>query len=243
MKSVHFLTPSYDGTCHVTMAWSLMVEMFILRDFGIKSTWDTFPGCCYPEIARNQLIDLFLKGDYTDAIFIDTDVQWYPGAAAKMLGYDVDIVAGIYPYKIDKEKYPLEYAKDDDGRPVVDPDTGLILGIRLPTGFMRIRRNVFETMIEKLGEDLIVEDHKDPEKVNTYYSFFDTPKIGRTKWGEDLHFCNVWRGLGGQVWIDPDITFYHHGFKAFKGNFHEFLRKLPNGGGPPEKEWKFEPRV
>jgi hypothetical protein len=220
-----------------------MVEMFILKDLGIKSTWDVYPGCCYPEISRNMLIDTFLKGDYTDAIFIDTDVQWVPGAASKMLAHDVDLVAGIYPYKVNEEKYPVQYEKDDDGRPIVDPNNGLVLGSLLPTGFMRIRRNVFETMIEKLGDDLIIEDHKDPENVKTYYSFFDTPKIGKTKWGEDLHFCNVWRELGGQVWIDPDITFYHHGLKAFKGNFHEFLRKLPNGGGPPEKEWKFEPRV
>jgi hypothetical protein len=220
-----------------------MVEMFVLKEMGIKSTWDFYPGCCYPEIARNMLADTFLKGDYTDAIFIDTDVQWFPGSVSKILSHDRDIVAGIYPYKVDEEGYPVHYELDPDGRPIVDAETGLILGKGLPTGFMRIRRNVFEEMIEKIGDDLIVEDHKDPENVKTYHSFFDTPKIGRTKWGEDLHFCNVWRQLGGEVWIEPDITFWHHGLKAFKGNFHDYLRQLPGGGGAPPEEWKFAPRI
>ena len=243
MRKVHVLTPSYDGSCHISMAWSLMLESKILPNFDIDIEWDFYPGCCYPEISRNMLAKTFLEGNCEDALFIDTDVQWQPGSIVKILQYDKDVVAGMYPYKIDKESYPVQYEIDDDGRPIVDPNDGLVLGRLLPTGFMRIRRNVFETLIEKLGEELIVEDYKDPENVITYNSFFDTPKIKRTKWGEDLHFCNIWREIGGQVWICPDINFYHHGFKAFGGNFHDYLRKLPGGGGPQEKEWKFEPRV
>jgi len=243
VRKVHFLTPSYDGSCHISMAWSIMLEMKILKEFDIDSDWDFYPGCCYPEIARNMLIKTFLEGGCEDAFFIDTDVQWKPGAAMKMLSYDKDLIAGVYPYKIGEEKYPAAYELDEDRHPIVDPETGLILGTLLPTGFMRIRRNVFEIMIDKMGDDLIIEDYKNPEEVLTYHNFFDTPKIGRTKWGEDLHFCNVWRELGGEVWIYPDIDFYHHGLKSFKGNFHNYLRTLPGGGGPPEKEWKFEPRI
>lgn len=276
MQKVHFLTPSYDGTVHISTAWSLMLEMFLLKDIGIISTWDFYPGCCYPEIARNMLCKKFLEGDYTDAFFIDSDMQWEPGGAVKMLRHDVDVVAGSYPYKQDcgiepleilkkiqiapdlkslvestredyekethRYKYPVIFDVDEDGRPIVDAENGLISAIRLPTGFMRIRRNVFETMIKEVGEQIIVEDLKDPDNPDKYYSFFDTPKIGKTKWGEDFHFCNAWRGLGGKVWIEPDITFWHHGFKAFKGNFHDHLRGLPGGGGPPEKHWKFTPR-
>lgn len=242
-KSVHILMPSYDGSCHVLTAWGITTEILVLQSMGIKATWDVYPGCCYPEIARNMLCKKFLEGDYTDALFIDTDVTFEGGAIAKILRHDVDVVAGIYPYKVDKESYPVIYDVTEDGRPWVNPETGLIKGIRLPTGFMRIRRNVFEQFIEKVGEQILVEDLRNADDPVQYYSFFDTPKIGKTKWGEDFHFCNAWRGLGGEVWIDPDITFWHHGLKSFKGNFHEYLRKLPGGGGPPEEGWKFEPRI
>lgn len=240
---VHFLTPSYDGSCHINTAWSIVLEILVLNKLGIEATWDFYPGCCYPDIARSMLAKQFLDGDFTDCIFVDSDVQCYPGSAYKLLRHDLDVVAGIYPYKSDKESYPLYYEQDEDGRPVVDTETGLIHGRLLPTGFLRIRRNVFETMIEKLGEDLIVEDHKDPDNPITYHMFFDTPKIGRVKWGEDFHFCNMWKDLGGKLWIEPDIDFYHHGFKGFKGNLHEYLRQLPGGGGPPDKEWTFKPRI
>ena len=240
---VHFLTPAYDGTVHVTMAWSLMLEIMILKDIGIDATWSFYPGCCYVDISRNMLVKEFLEGDYTDAFFIDSDVQWVPGAVAKMVQHKQDFVCGLYPYKVDELKFPAEYEIGEDRRPIVDPETGLIKGKRLPTGFMRLKRSVFEKFIEKFGDDLWVEDHKDPENVIKYQAFFDTPKIGKQKWGEDLHFCNQWLEMGGEVWIDPDITFWHHGLKAFKGNFHDYLRNLPGGGGPPEKEWKFEPRT
>jgi hypothetical protein len=30
-------------------------------------------------------------------------------------------------------------------------------------------------------------------------------------WGEDSHFGNRWREMGGEVWVDPDISFTHRG--------------------------------
>ena len=243
MQKVHFLTPAYDGTCHINTAWSLMLEIMILKDLGIESTWDFHPGCCYIELARNMLIDTFLKGNATDAFFIDGDVQWEPGATVKMLRHDKDFVCGAYPYKSDTEGYPIAYEQDENGRPVVDPKDGLIDAKLVPTGFMRLRRTVFERMIEKFGDDLTVEDHKDPENVLVYNAFFQTTKIDNQFFGEDVYFGNVWREMGEKIWVEPDITFWHHGMKSFNGNFHDYLRALPGGGGPPPKEWEFEPRT
>lgn len=240
---VHFLTPAYDGSCHINMAWSLMLEMFLLKDMGIESTWDFHPGCCYIELSRNMLVDKFMEGDYTDAFFIDSDVQWEPGAVARVLRHDRDFVCGVYPYKSDKEGYPATYEVDASGRPIVDPDTGLISANMTPSGFWRLRRNVFEKMSDKFGDDLIVEDHKDPENIITYKSFFRTVRVGNQFFGEDVHFCNTWKDMGEKIWIEPDIKFWHHGMKSFDGNFHNYLRKLPGGGGQPEKEWNFDPRV
>ena len=240
---VHFLTPAYDGTCHISTAWSLMLEIFLLKELGVEATWDFHPGCCYLDLSRNMLIDKFLVGDATDAFFIDADVQWEPGAAYRVLQHDRDFVCGAYPYKGDKEGYPVTYEQDEDGRPIVDPNTGLISATMVPTGFMRLRRSVFEHFEKSFGDDLIVRDYKDPENVLTYKAFFQIEKIGDRYFGEDVNFGNIWREMGNKIWIDPDITFWHHGLKAFKGNFHDYLRALPGGGGPPEEKWKFQPRT
>lgn len=242
MQRVHLLTPTYDGSCHVAMVKSLIEEIFILKSAGIAVTWDTYPGCCYLPIARNMLVKQFMESDGTDLIFLDTDVSWMPGGILKLLRWDRDIVAGIYPYKSDVESYPVVHLLDNDRRPVVDPITGLIEADAVPTGFMRIRRNVFEEMKEHYHE-LKVIDRKNPEKLVEYDCYFDTKQIGDTWYGEDIHFCKLWRAIGGRIWIEPDITFWHHGLKAWKGNWHEYLRRLPGGGGPPEKDWNFALRT
>jgi len=240
---VHFLTPAYDGSCHVSMAWSLMLERDILREMGIESTWDFYPGCCYLDISRNMLIDKFLKGDCTHAFFIDSDVQWTPGAAYKILMRDKVFVCGVYPYKVDRVGFPTAYRKEEDGRPMVDHDTGLISVDMAPTGFMCLKRSVFDVMSDQFGDSLIVKDRKNPKDVIEYKAFFETSKIGDQVFGEDVFFCKRWREMDGDIWIEPDIKFWHHGLKAFDGNFHDYLRNLPGGGGPKEKEWNFDPRT
>ena len=227
---VHFLTPSYDGSCHISTAWSIIIEIRLLDSLGIKSDWDFYPGCCYPDIARNMLIDTFYSGNATHAFFIDSDVQWEPGAAVRLLKRDVDFVAGAYSYKSDKEGYPVIYNQQDIdgmGYPIVN-DQGLIDARGVPTGFLCLKRRVFDMMIEKFGDDLWIEDHKDPKNPIKYRGFFNTPQIGRQKFGEDLYFCKTWVEMGQKIWIDPNITFWHHGLKGFKGNFHKYLSKLPN---------------
>ena len=242
MQKVHLLTPSYDGSLHVAMVKSLIEEVFIIKAAGIQVLWDVYPGCCYLPIARNMLVKQFMESDGTDMVFLDGDVNWMPGSVLKLLQWDRDIVAGIYPYKGEPEAYPVVHVLDADRRPVVDPVTGLIEANAVPTGFMRIRRNVFEAMKEKYPE-LQVTDNRDPEKPVTYHCYFDTKQVGETWYGEDIYFCKLWRKIGGRIWVQPDLTFWHHGPKAWKGNWHDYLRKLPGGGGPPEKEWQFEPRI
>lgn len=36
-------------------------------------------------------------------------------------------------------------------------------------------------------------------------------------WGEDYWFCMRWKEQGGEIWVDPDITFTHTGSKQYSG--------------------------
>lgn len=216
---VMFATPAYDGTCHVFMVRSLLAEMDILRKSGIDSTWESYPGCCYLPISRNILVDIFLKSDATDLFFIDADTEWEPGAGLKVLQVDKDIVGGVYPHKNGKGTFPGVLADKD-----VNASADLVEMAIVPTGFMRIRRGVFK-VIDKMCPSLDVIDGRDSENQKTYKCYFDTMKIKKTWWGEDTHFCNIWRAIGGKIWAVPDIEFTHHGFYGFQGNYSKFLRK------------------
>ena len=86
------------------------------------------------------------------------------------------------------------------------------------TGFMRIKREVFERM-----------DAAFPELMELHQAEFGWPEIpyfqaGNTKYGrlgEDIFFCRQWVAMGEKLWIDADVTFTHRGSKAWKGNFYE----------------------
>ena len=222
---VMFAIPAYDGTCHVFMVRSLMAEMEILRNAGIDCCSEFYPGCCYLPVSRNMLADIFLKSDATDIFFVDTDVEWKPGAALKILQIDREIIVGLYPHKNGQGSFPGAVCKDDHG--YMNIENGLIEMATAPTGFMRIQRKVFET-IDQHCPDLEVIDGRDPDNLETYKCYFDTMKIRKNWWGEDTHFCNIWRAIGGRIWAYMDIEFTHHGFYGFRGNFLKAIGEKGN---------------
>jgi glycosyltransferase involved in cell wall biosynthesis len=224
---VFIATPAYSGQVEAFTAVALIRDMQAMNAAGVETTWFPLTGCCYLPIARNKLVAEFLKTDCTDLIFVDADVYWQPGALLRLMMADVDIVGGIYPLKQDDEQYPV-WPKTDDGVPI--GRDGMIECWGLPTGFMRIRRRVFDVMRERIANLEVVETDGFGNDKGRYWSFFDTGKLDPdtpTKWwGEDYLFCWRWKQCGGSVWAIPDIDFHHVGLKAWKGNYDKYLRGL-----------------
>lgn len=223
-------TPGYSGTASVGFEQSLKDSISLLQDNGIEVVdWGTLVGCCYLPVARNKLVQRFLESDATDFMFIDADLSWNPKDMLAMLKHDRDIIAGIYRLKTEREGYPVLLYIDSNERPIIDQD-GLLAAEGIPTGFMKIKRSVFEKFINTHGDELVIEepDH-DMNLQFSYYNFFDCEKVG-TRWiGEDYNFCRKWRLLGGDIWVYPDITFTHYGYREFVGNYHEYLMRQPGG--------------
>ena len=223
-RSVFLATPAYDGNVNACMALSLMHGARLLADHDYEVKWLAHIGSCYLPVARNKMVRAFLESGFTDMIMIDADVQFDPVGLLKLMAYDVDIVGGTYPYKQEEGGWPIWLKGDENGKPIVDPITYLVEANGIPTGFMRIRRHVFDVMKEKLGDEELLVDELNPDGTKkadgTYYNFFDTGKEKNLWWGEDYAFCKRWRALGGRVWLCPDINFAHHGMKQYKGNFY-----------------------
>lgn len=224
-------TAAGDGRVFVPTAGAVLEAIQLCALRGLFLSWRAESLGIYLPIVRNRLVDAFLKSDAEDLIFVDADVDFPPDALLRLLDYDVDIVAGATPFKQADEGYPVTLAAKA-GEPVpVDPKTGLIAAEVAPTGFMRIRRGVFERMAEHYGADelRVVEYSPRGDECGAYLNFFDTPKVGTRWFGEDTWFCRQWRAMGGDIWVDPDITFKHWGVRATEGNFHTYLRKQPGG--------------
>jgi hypothetical protein len=91
------------------------------------------------------------------------------------------------------------------------------------TGFMIIKRRVFEKMFEAYPElkhrDRSELDGTGKRYSDNYYYLFEAgpdPDTGRYL-SEDYMFTRRWRALGGKVKADLNATLIHHGNHPFKG--------------------------
>jgi hypothetical protein len=118
---------------------------------------------------RNMCVSAFLESDSTHLLFIDSDISFNAGAAERLVACDKDIISIPYPLKDmnwDKalklfEEGKLKTAQDIRNKafyryPMKVPDNnaikikdGIIEVTHSPTGFMMIKREVFDKMIEK----------------------------------------------------------------------------------------------
>ncbi|MCK9519601.1 MAG: hypothetical protein M0R74_11340 [Dehalococcoidia bacterium] len=178
----------------------------------------------YIDQARNHIVHAFLKTNYTDLIFVDTDLSFDSDAMLKLMRNDVGVVGGAYPYRSETtDGFPVKIKIDENKFPVTDYEKGLVECDFVPTGFMRINRSVFGKIYEKY-----------PERIDDTgeIKFFTTGQLHLNDcdnrwWGEDVYFCKVCNDIGIKVYCEPMINFVHIGTLHKKGHYGNVLQ---NGG-------------
>jgi len=197
---------------------------------------------------RNMCVSAFLESDSTHLLFIDSDISFNAGAAERLVACDKDIISIPYPLKDmnwDKalklfEEGKLKTAQDIRNKafyryPMKVPDNnaikiknGIIEVTHSPTGFMMIKREVFDKMIEKyphlrIDQDQVINGKN--ERLPHMWNFFDTQfdQEKHTYLGEDFAFCKRWKDIGGKcyAWIYDYIT--HVGEHQYTGRFADEL--------------------
>lgn len=234
---VMIATPMYGGMCTGAYVHGLLQTIGAMQARGDRVYWANSTNESLITRARNELVRLFLEGDFTHLMFIDADIAFDGSALPALLDADDDIVCGIYPKKeIDWKAVERAAAagrstlKDYAGSFVFNMvegaysetnERGLLEVRHAGTGFMLIKRSVFEALIPHVPTYRVSTNRgEDGEYTKPLtYEFFAT-SIDHTGalLSEDYHFCELWRKHGGRVYVQPFIRLEHIGTYTYTGD-------------------------
>ena len=199
--------PTFDGKLHHTTSGGLFNLSYLMGRQNIPVCVDAIPHDCYIGHARDLSARRFLAiPDATDLVFVDSDVGFDYTDFDALMSADVDIVCGIYPYKQDAESYPAAPAQPIERRGKL---VRLIYG---PTGFMRIRRKVFEKLIETVPSYI-------DQRHGSMHQFFPFGRDDFLFRGEDTWFCRLAAAAGFKIWGIEGLKLKHTGTKTWEGEW------------------------
>lgn len=243
-------TPCYGGNLHYQYVVSLFQLTKYLDQVNIGYTVSFLGNESLITRARNIMVGKFLSDpSCTHLLFIDADIQFSLRSVIRLLEADKDVCYGVYPAKsfhfdeirqninqvedpVDLKSlclnYMLSYDLDTDNKIQIDAQKKLLKVKFGTTGFMLIKRNVFDRMI-RFYPDLRYYNEKTcrVHKVqgDKLFLFFDCIKEPETNdyLSEDFSFCYLWRKLGGEIWADLESKLSHWGDYPFQGDLQAYL--------------------
>ena len=219
---VHICMPCYGGMLTESTFMSYIKWANTCRQLGIDWTMETMTNESLISRARNTLTAKFLHNkDSTHLMFIDADIGWEPWHLLVMLNRDVDVIGGLYPMK----SLPVKWCVNGfDG--AEEGADGLQEVSKTGTGFMLIKRHVFEKLDAHPATRPFMNDIGLPAELNPYMkTYFDTAVRENRYYSEDWTFCENWRDLGGKVWVDKRVLLKHTGTYVFDFQTQEQLYK------------------
>lgn len=228
-RMVVFATPTLTG--RVTIGYHLgMIEAgTILGRHGFNFAHILRPGDPYLSKVRSKMATDFLR-DYPTAealFFIDDDVKFPAEKVLEFMQRPEPVLAGLYPMKDDEINFPAHLACDPVTGQVIERD-GLVRAMMVPTGFLRIRREVLEIFARDVPLFVDAEAGGKSKPYSHIFQMGMEPDGGFI--GEDCKWCQMWVNAGGEIWVDPNIEFGHTGSKTWTSNFSEHLARYRQKG-------------
>jgi hypothetical protein len=250
-------TPMYGGMAHGMYIKSCLDLQAMCSQYGIEVRFSFIFNESLITRARNYLVDEFLRAEgFTHLLFIDADIHYDPRDVVACLALNKEIVGGPYPKKSIKwgsvkeaiKRHPnIEIPEIEKvaGDFVFNPVPGTekfsvaepIEVLEIGTGFMMVKREVFDKFREAYPEFSYRPDHVGQanfDGTRYIHAYFDTVIDRRRKvmmngeerevggsdryLSEDYMFCQWWRNLGGKIWMCPWMKTHHIGTYAFTGD-------------------------
>ncbi len=178
------------ASCHST----------IIRDWGVGDA----------AIGRKRNFQVWRARTHTKAqflFFIDSDIVFEPWQFDRIVAHDLPIVGGVYFKKCAKLEPVIEGKLSEE-----DPITHLMEVKSAGTGFLCIRMDVFEAIIQKYGDSIAYQGDPDQEK---RWDFFPFGAVNNSYRSEDWYFCDRARECGFKVYVDCSVQLGHVGKIVF----------------------------
>ena len=236
--SIMIATPMYGGMCTGAYVQGLLFTVAKMRELGVHVAWCQITNESLITRARNELARVFLASGHDYLMFIDADIGFDGEAVAQLMLTDRDIACGIYPKKEvnwDSVRRAASAGKLDElehhagafvfnmvgGGDVETDESGCIEVRHGGTGFMLIKRGVFEQLIPHVPTYRVSsfqDEQGNYAKPLTYEFFATSIDASGALLSEDYHFCELWRQHGGIIHAHPFIRLNHVGTYIFGGD-------------------------
>lgn len=223
-------TPMYGGQCSAHYTFSNLNLARVAKEYDINLNYQFLTSESLITRGRNSIVNTFMKSDCSHLLFIDADIGFNPADVIKLLNHNLDIVCAGYPAKyidwgsiqnaarngvqnnmLSMYASPYIFNRLEDGNhngPLVEvKESG--------TGFMMIKKSVFETMQPHVPWYVTNQFNGDGD---TNYEYFATSIEDNLLLSEDYHFCRKWRSMGGKVYVDKSISLNHVGSYIYQSS-------------------------
>jgi hypothetical protein len=198
--------------------------------------------------ARQNIVAQFLgNAEATHLLFIDADIGFEPDQVFRLLEFDADMSAAVYPIKrLDWDKIAaaakaglarldrssLSYMVQFPSSQQLSTREGFVRVGFAGSGFLMIRRAALVSMTERYPELRYAYDHKHNDRLAGSpwrYALFNCmidPESG-VYLSEDYSFCRRWTDMGGEIWADLNSRLQHVGAVTFDGDFSTQFQSAP----------------
>lgn len=235
-------TPMYGGQNYGLFMKSCINLQIMMNQYGIECKFSfLFNESLIPR-ARNYLADEFIRSGYTHMLFLDSDIEFDPTNVIELLWLDKDIIGAPYPKKsikwenvkqaiLNNPKIETSELEKVVGDYVFNPVPGTerfnvyepVDVLEIGTGFMMIKREVFDKYKAHYPEFEYRPDHAGQSNFDgsrMIHAFFhcDIDPVSKRYLSEDYWFCQLWRNMGGHVWLCPWMRTKHVGTYHFTGD-------------------------
>jgi len=220
-KSIFIATPMYGGMNHGLYAKACLDLQAICMQYGVQVKFSFLFNESLITRARNYLVDEFLhRSDCTHMLFIDADIHFNPQDVLALLALDKDVIGGPYPKKAIKWSSVKKALTKNP-----DMEAG---DLEKVTG--DFKREVFPKFAEAFPQlrykpDHVGQAHFDGTRyIHAYFDTLIDTKDSATGGGsdrylsEDYMFCQLWRKIGGSIWLCPWMRADHIGTYHFRGD-------------------------
>ena len=222
----------YNHTCNTEWMMSILKLLNSAKETGLNMSFYPIFFESLVSRARNAAVAHFLEDEEnTHLLFIDSDIIFEPEDVYRLIQADKDVIAGMYPKKYivwDRLKKDPNAERVDFpiGGEIKVTDDDYVESNYLPTGFLMIKR---EAILKLIAEHPELKYRNDIDGYgfdnDNFYNLFNAGIRNGIYESEDWGFCSLWKELGGQVLIHPDINLKHVGWHEYSGNLVNYIFK------------------